>query len=68
MFPGFSRENRDITCWQKVAYFLGGLVVIPTVRSAASNGENVDLNVVTRIRQEGFRNSKVMEILQELTL
>ena len=43
------------------------LVVIPTLRSAASDREEVDLNVVTRIRQEGFRNSKVVDILQELT-
>lgn len=33
---------------------------------AASNNE-VDLQMVTRIRQEGFRNSKVMETMSELT-
>jgi len=42
------------------------LVLIPTIRASGS-AEDVDLNVVTRIRQEGFRNSKAMEILQELT-
>jgi carboxypeptidase Q len=34
---------------------------------AASPNENVDLEMMARIRQEGLRNSKVMETLSELT-
>jgi carboxypeptidase Q len=47
-----------------LSVFLAG---ISAVCLAAGNGEDIDLNVVTRIRQEGFRNSKAMDILQELT-
>lgn len=42
------------------------IVVIAMPVIAASNNE-VDLQMVTRIRQEGFRNSKVMETMTELT-
>src|SRR5690242_18876318 len=34
---------------------------------AAGNEEEVDLGMMTRIREEGFTNSKVMETAEELT-
>ena len=33
----------------------------------SQSGEKVDLQTITRIRQEGFRNSKVMEIMADLS-
>jgi carboxypeptidase Q len=41
--------------------------VIAAPAFAASGPEPVDLDMITRIRQEGFRNSKVMEVMSELT-
>ncbi len=41
------------------------LTVMPSLAAAPS--EPVDLVMVTRIRQEGFRNSQVMQYLSELT-
>jgi hypothetical protein len=45
------------------------LVIVIVMPSGlwAAGPEPVDLEMVTRIRQEGFRNSKVMETLSELT-
>ena len=40
------------------------LILFTTSLSAA---DNPDLQVITRIRQEGFRNSKVMQYAQTLT-
>lgn len=37
------------------------------VAASATGGEQPDLQTITRIRQEGFRNSKVMEIESDLT-
>lgn len=42
------------------------MLVVPAILFAAAN-DNVDLQTVTRIRHEGFRNSKVMETMGELT-
>ncbi len=42
-------------------------VIAASPAPAAPPAEPVDLEMVTRIRQEAFRNSKVMEILSELT-
>ncbi|HYE25208.1 MAG TPA: M20/M25/M40 family metallo-hydrolase [Clostridia bacterium] len=64
-----NRQNR----WLKFQYFRP--VVALTVAAAmmapapaiAASGDQADLQTVTRIRQEGFRNSKVMEIQGELT-
>jgi carboxypeptidase Q len=43
------------------------LVAQPLIAAPASNNNEPDLQMVTRIRQEGFRNSKVMETESELT-
>jgi hypothetical protein len=51
-----------------VASLLLFTVAIPMqAASSATSPENVDLQVVTRIRQEGMQRSKVMETLAELT-
>ena len=48
-------------------------VILPLLLSAlplaalATGSDDVDLEMVTKIRDEGFRHSKVMEILSELT-
>lgn len=42
-------------------------VVAASPAPAASPNESVDLEMIARIRQEGLRNSKVMEILSDLT-
>jgi carboxypeptidase Q len=42
-------------------------VVAASPAPAASPNETVDLEMMARIRQEGLRNSKVMDILSELT-
>ncbi len=47
------------------AFALLALMVMPTL--AAVSQEQVDLEMVTRIRQEGFRNSQVMKTLSEIT-
>jgi hypothetical protein len=39
----------------------------PLIAAAAPAPENVDLQIVTRIRQEGMQHSKVMQTLAELT-
>jgi hypothetical protein len=43
------------------------LAAAPAVAAAAPATESVDLQVVTRIRQEGTQHSKVMQTLSELT-
>lgn len=43
------------------------LAAAPAVAATAPASESVDLQVVTRIRQEGTQHSKVMETLSELT-
>ncbi len=48
------------------ASILTAVAVVPTAVFAATP-EPVDLDVVTQIRQEGFRNSQVMQIMGELT-
>jgi carboxypeptidase Q len=47
----------------RVVAFLVLLPAVPTLPAA----ERIDYDMVTRIRQEGFRNSKVMEIASGLT-
>ena len=42
-------------------------MAIPAIGAATATTETVDLETITRIRQEGFRNSKVMDTLSELT-
>ena len=48
-----------------LAVVIGTAMAIPATGAAAN--ETVDLETITSIRQEGFRNSKVMETLSELT-
>ncbi len=48
-----------------LAVVLSAGICIPVV--GAANNETVDLETITSIRQEGFRNSKVMDTLSELT-
>ena len=48
------------------AILVSMLAIVPSLL-AGSASETVDLGMVTRIRQEGFRNSKVMEMEAELT-
>ena len=48
-----------------VSFLLVGLLLLAHLSLPAE--ERVDLDMVTRIRQEGFRNSKVMEIASALT-
>jgi hypothetical protein len=43
------------------------LIVSLAAPMPAFAGENVDLEMITRIREEGFRRSKVMETMSELT-
>ena len=43
------------------------LLSLPLQAGPGTTTETVDLEMVTRIRQEGFRNSKVMDTLSELT-
>jgi hypothetical protein len=43
------------------------LAAAPAVAAAAPATESIDLQVVTRIRQEGTQHSKVMQTLSELT-
>jgi carboxypeptidase Q len=42
-------------------------MAIPAIGAATATTETVDLETITNIRQEGFRNSKVMDTLSELT-
>jgi carboxypeptidase Q len=51
---------------RKLALLLVLSLVLPATMLAATN-ENVDYDAVTQIRQEGFRNSQVMQILSDLT-
>ncbi|MGI9103479.1 MAG: M20/M25/M40 family metallo-hydrolase [Terriglobales bacterium] len=48
-----------------LAIVLTAGMVVPA--TAGSPGEGVDLEMITRIRQEEFRDSKVMDTLSELT-
>jgi len=43
------------------------IVTAPLAAATAPTAENVDLQVVTRIRQEGIRHSRVMQTLSEIT-
>jgi len=43
------------------------MVTVPLAAATAPAAETVDLQVVTRIRQEGIRHSQVMQTLAELT-
>jgi hypothetical protein len=47
--------------------FWAGLLVLAALRAPIAAEEPVDLEMVTRIRQEGFRRSQVMETAQALT-
>ena len=57
----FSTRRRVQTLGLALA--LAGLVVLPI----AAQHEQVDLDAMYRIKQEGFQNSQVMEILSYLT-
>ena len=46
--------------------FVGSLVVVCLLAPALSSQEKVDLETISRIRYEGFRNSKVMELASGL--
>ncbi len=48
-----------------LAIVLAAAIALPAI--AASAGEPVDLDMITRIRQEEFHSSKVMDTLSELT-
>jgi carboxypeptidase Q len=49
-----------------LAILIAAAIALPAI--AASAGESVDLEMITRIRQEGLgRNSKVMETISDLT-
>ena len=50
-----------------VAYILLALMVMPSIAAVSSPSEPIDLEMVTRIRQEGVRNSQVMQTLSEIT-
>src|SRR5512141_894993 len=50
-----------------LALVLATAMAMPAIGAASGSSETVDLEMVTTIRQEGFRNSKVMETLSELT-
>lgn len=62
MNSSFPRYQRRI-CLALVAVLI--LALIPAAAFAAT--DDPDLNVVTEIRQEGFRHSQVMDILSGLT-
>lgn len=51
----------------KVAALIVAAVISAPAVLRAAEPETVDLDVVTQIRQEGFRNSQAMQILGELT-
>ncbi|MFB3917584.1 MAG: M20/M25/M40 family metallo-hydrolase [Terriglobales bacterium] len=59
--------NRHIRALMRILLAVTVLAIIFPAVLAAQNPEPVDLEMVTRIRQEGFRNSKVMETVRELT-
>jgi hypothetical protein len=50
-----------------LAVVLAAAMAVPAIGAAANPDETVDLEMITRIRQEGFRNSKVMDTLSQLT-
>lgn len=50
-----------------LAVVITAAVAIPAIGAATATTETVDLEAITNIRQEGFRNSKVMDTLSELT-
>ena len=50
-----------------LAVVITAAVAIPAIGAAVATTEAVDLETITNIRQEGFRNSKVMDTLSELT-
>lgn len=51
---------------RKPACLLLGIAVLASLNFSAWSQERVDLEMVTRIRYEGFRNSKVMELASGL--
>jgi carboxypeptidase Q len=61
------RRSRLSNAAAALALVVAAAVTIPATSAATAASETVDLETVTSIRQEGFRNSKVMEILSELT-
>ena len=57
---------------RRLSYATAALAVVITAATAipaigAASSETVDLEMITSIRQEGFRNSKVMDTLSQLT-
>lgn len=48
---------------KRIAFVLAAALALPTILPAE---EHVDLEIVTRIRQEGFRDSKVMDTASSL--
>jgi carboxypeptidase Q len=49
-----------------LAVVITAALAIPAIGAATGTTETVDLEAITNIRQEGFRNSKVMNTLSEL--
>src|SRR5450756_1939915 len=48
-----------------LAVAITAAMAIPAIGAATATTETVDLETITSIRQEGFRNSKVMDTLSE---
>ncbi len=64
--PKDTYMNRSLrTSLLSILVLLAMAAAIPV--AAAPPEETVDLDMVTRIREEGFRHSQVMEIMSELT-
>jgi len=58
-----------MSMWQRArsASFLAVILVVALAMPVAASDEAVDLDAVYRIKSEGFNNSRVMNILRELT-
>ncbi len=61
------RNRAVLHIFVTTAAVLSLMVTSMPAAAASSSSESVDLEMVTRIRQEGFRNSQVMQTLSELT-
>ena len=59
-------KSRKPVLYAFLVLILASATVLP-VFSQNSSAEKVDLQMATRIRQEGFHNSKVMEIMADLS-
>jgi carboxypeptidase Q len=59
--------RRISRCAVALVLVLATAMAIPAIGANSGSSETVDLETITTIRQEGFRNSKVMDTLSELT-